>query len=279
MSQNYPYLFGGQSIDSLDHNTVFALSARGFFSPANGFKKLGFIYEDCFPEMNGKIMGWLHQVGLSSSQIVTYNLSCPSAFASPSDLEQAVLQFQRAGVTHVTNDWMDANLPTFTNIAEQQGFRPKYGLPDEGLIVLNASNNHPNYANMAGAIAISGDRWAEMSTPGYVPSAGTQKCNAIFAAHGQPPMYRANDAGNSGWACDGIWELAAMIDHAPALHRNALALGLQAAGSVDMSFPTGPNDFRGAKVTVGDQFWRAAEFLESCTCWRANDQTWHPAFK
>jgi hypothetical protein len=70
-----------------------------------------------------------------------------------------------------------------------------------------------------------------------------------------------------------------MIDHAPALHRNAVAAGLQATGSIDMPFPVGPNDFRGSKVTVGDQFWRPAQFFVSCNCWQVIDQTWHSSFK
>jgi hypothetical protein len=279
LSHDYPYLFPSQSIDNLNHNTVFALAARGFFSPANGFNKLGFVYEDCFPEMSGEIIGWLHQVGLSSSQIVTYDLSCPTGFASPAEEQQAILKFKQAGVTHVTINYVNASFANFTDLAQQQGFNPKYGIPDQSIIALTDSNTHPNYANIANAIAIAGDRHAERHTPGYVPDAGTQRCNAIFAAHGRPPMYQANDDGASGWACASIWEVTAMIDHAPALRRDALAAGLQAAGSIDMSFPVGPNDFRGTKVTVGDQFWRPAQFFESCTCWQVIDRSWHSSFQ
>jgi hypothetical protein len=278
VSHDYPYLFPSQSIDDLNHNTVFALAARGFFSPANGFNKLGFVYESCFPEMSGEIIGWLHQVGLSSSQIVTYDFGCPTGFASPSDEQQAILKFKQAGVTHVTINYLGPSFTNFTDLAQQQGFNPKYGIPDQSIIALTDGNTHPNYANIANAIAISGDRFAERHTPGYVPSAGTQRCNAIFAARGRPPAYQAPDVGASGWACASIWELTAMIDHAPALRRNALAAGLQATGSIDMPFPVGPNDFRGTKVTVGDQFWRPGQFLQSCNCWQVIDPSWHPSF-
>jgi hypothetical protein len=278
ISHDYPYLFPSQSIDDLNRNMVFGLNSRGFFSPANGFNKLGFVYEDCFPEMSGEIMGWLHQVGLSS-QIVTYDLGCPSGFASPADEQQAILKFKQAGVTHVTMTGLNASFSNFTDLAQQQGFNPKYGIPDQSIIPLTDSNTHPNYANIANAIAIAGDRYAERHSPGYVPSAGTQRCNATVAAHGRPSSYQAADDGASGWACASIWEVAAMIDHAPALHRNAVAAGLQATGSIDMPFPVGPNDFRGSKVTVGDQFWRPAQFFVSCNCWQVIDQTWHPSFK
>jgi hypothetical protein len=276
---DYPYLFPSESIDDGNRNTVFALAARGFFSRANGFNKLGFVYTSCFPEMSGEIIGWLHKVGLSSSQIVTYDFGCPNGFASPADVQQAILKFQQAGVTHVTQNYLNVSFKVFTEVAEQQGFRPKYGIPAQSIIALNDGDTHPNYANIANAIAIAGDRQAERHTPGYVPSAGTKRCNAIFAKHGRPPAYQAQDVGASGWACASIWELAAMIGHAPALRRNALAAGLHATGSIDLPFPVGPNDFSGTKVTVGDQFWRPAQFFRSCDCWRVIDKTWHPSFK
>jgi hypothetical protein len=278
LSQNYPYFFAGESLDTGDRNTIFALEARGFFSPANGFKKLGFVYGSCFPEMSGEILGWLHQVGLSSSQIVTYDLGCPTPFANPADEQSAILKFEEQGVTNVTIDGMAASFANFTTLAQQQGFHPKYGLTDQGLIFLTYSNTHPDYANIANAVVITGERFGEERTPGYVPSAGTARCNAIFQAHGQPPMYRVNDDGAGGTACDGIWELAAMIDHAPVLHRNALAAGLQAAGSLDLSYPRGPNDFKGTDVTVGDEFWRPTQFFTSCDCWHVTDPTFHPRF-
>jgi hypothetical protein len=278
LSQNYPYFFAGQSLDAADRNTVFALQARGFFSPANGFTKLGFVYGDCFPELSGEIIGWLHQVGLSSSQIVTYDLGCPTPFASPAAEQQAILKFQEQGVTNVTIDGMAASFANFTTIAQQQGFHPKYGLPDQGLIFLTYSNTNPDYANIANAIVITGERYGEEHTPGYVPSPGTARCNAILQAHGQPAVYRENDTGVSGTACDDVSEIVAMIDHAPVLHRNALAAGLSAVGSLDLSYPRGPNDFRGTHVTVGDEFWRPTQFFTSCNCWQVIDPTFHSSF-
>lgn len=42
----------------------------------------------------GEILARMHQTGLSSGQIVTYDVGCPTSFASPSSIEQAVLQFK-----------------------------------------------------------------------------------------------------------------------------------------------------------------------------------------
>ena len=82
-AQFYPYFFALADTDTTYRNTVMALNARGFFSQANGFAKLGFIYGSCFPQIPPEYLAWLHQVGVPASQIVTYDVGCPAAFGSP----------------------------------------------------------------------------------------------------------------------------------------------------------------------------------------------------
>ena len=55
-----------------------------------------------WPDVVKQYLGWLQQAGVSSSQIVTYDVGCPDGFANPSDIQQAILKFQGSGVTHVT---------------------------------------------------------------------------------------------------------------------------------------------------------------------------------
>jgi hypothetical protein len=277
INQFYPYFFGTYDSDTLYRNTVMALNGRGFFSPANGFSKLGFIYGDCFHEIIPEILGWLHQVGLSSSQIVPYDVSCPQGFANPSDLEQAILKFQQNGVTHVTTAEFVANFANFTKIAQQQGFHPKYGIADEGEVAITSGTLAPDYNNVANAIAITNYRYGEEHTSGIAPNPGTTKCNAIYQSHGRPSVYQQPVAFN-GAVCSQLWMVAAAIDHAPVLQRSALATGLQTAKSVDFSFPYGPNDFSGPRTTTGGQFWRPDQFFTSCHCWRTIDPAFHPSF-
>jgi hypothetical protein len=275
--QYYPYIFStGSTLELLYHDTVDALAGRGFFSPANGFKKLGFVYRDCVPQEITAIEGWLQSVGVNSSQIVTYDLGCPTGFASPSDLEAAVVRFKEAGVTNVTQAQTVTDFGNFTKVAEQQGFRPKYGLPDDALVAVTNSSEGPDYNNIANALAITGDRFGEESTPGMAPTAGTVKCSAIFQSDGLPPVYQ-QPLGAGGSACDDVWLLAGALDHAPVLQRNALAAGLATAKSVEFSYPYGPNEF-GPGVTTGQEFWRPLQFFTSCDCWRVLDPTFHQSF-
>ncbi|HEX5266682.1 MAG TPA: hypothetical protein VFW24_07900 [Acidimicrobiales bacterium] len=275
--QFYPYIFSSAStLELLYRNAVMALAGRGFFSASSGFRKLGFLYEDCVAQEPPEVEALLHQVGLSAAQIVTYDLGCPTGFASPSDVEQAVLKFKGSGVTHVTEAGTVPNFGLFTKVAEQQGFRPKYGLPDEGEVAVTNSNEGPDQNNIADAVAITGGRFGEDVTPGMQPTAGTKACSAIFQANGMPPVYQ-QPLGAGGSACDDLWLLAGAVNHAPALQRRALAAGLQAARSVEFSYPYGPNKFDPG-VTTGQEFWRPLQFLTSCGCWRVIDPTFHPSF-
>lgn len=274
VTKNYPYMFAQGSLDQLYRNTVFALKQRGFFNSAKGFSKLGYLYRDCNPEIPGKVEGWLRQAGLSADRIVGFNQGC-SATSNPSMNQQAVLTFQRAKVTHVLQtqaDWVG-----FTTAARQQDYKPKYGFPDDPVITVTYGTTRPDYSNLADALVITSRRVGEERTPGYVPTSGTVKCNAIMKARGKPPVYK-QQMGMGGFACDHLWQFVAMVEHAPALKRTSLAQGLQATKTIDFSYPLGPPNFSGRGVTVGGQRWRAEQFFTSCNCWRVIDRTFHPAF-
>lgn len=275
--QFYPYLFSEGLLEPVYRNMVFGLAQRGFFSTTNGFRKVGLFYRDCAAQLPAEVLGWLHQAGLSSAQILTHDAGCPAGFDSPSDIEQAILSFKSAGVTHVIEVQDPLDFPNFTSVAQQQGFHPKYGLAEDGTIPVTYTNLHPDYQNIANAIVIDQHRWGEERTPGMVPSAGTARCNAIFVPHGQQTVWQQS-GGVGGNICNSLWLFQAAIDNAPTLERSSLAAGLQATKSIDFSFPWGPSDFSAPRTTYGDQFWRVDQFMPGCTCWQLVDPTFHPSF-
>lgn len=271
-NENYPFMFGTYVADQMLHDTVYALDQLEFFSAQNGFKKLGFLYRDCNPELVTQELGWLREVGLSDSEIVTYNIGCSSAaFATPDVLQQAVLKFQGAGVTHfTTND--SINFTNFTRIAEIQGFRPKYGLADLSSFYVNSSNG-PNSNNLKHAIAITNGTSGEPNTPGVQPGPGTARCNEYIG--GGTTVY---DFYLFGQICNQTRMFAAALDNAPILDPSALAAGLNAAGSVEFAYPQGPNNFSAEGVTFGGQLWRTLGWDTGCSCWKVTDPTFHPSF-
>lgn len=278
LEKYYPYVFAVGEWDRAYRNTVMALNQRGFFSPENGFKKLGYFYQDCDPEIPGKFQGWLGELGLTSDKVVTQNLGCPGIYGNAANVQQAVLKFQQNGVTHVTQTGATGDFITFTKVAEQQRYRPKYGIPDEGIAAVSYGTNPPDYNNLVDAIAITNARYAEERTPNYAPSPGTVKCNAFMTANGQKPSYQ-QPLGQGGTTCNFVWLIAAMVNHAPSLQRTSLAAGLQAAKSIDYSYPWGPGDYTGPRVTVSGQFWRPFQFMKNCNCWTVIDANFKPSFR
>ena len=277
VQREYPYVFAFYAFETLYRNTAFALNDLGFFDPSKGFAKLGFLYRDCYPKAIDAFRRALDDVGLDDNAIVRYSLGCPSAFASPADLQQAVLTFQRSGVTHVTTGYALGDFANFTKIAEQQRFRPKYGLPDETLIPISYGSMRAEPRNIAGAIAITVSRNGEEHTPGFVPSAGTARCDEIMKSHGLRSTYE--EPTGAGNACSLLWILQAAVQHAPSLERSSLAQGLNRARSVEVSYPQAPNDFSGSRVMTGGQFWRAAQYVLECECWRVTGPDFRPSFR
>jgi hypothetical protein len=168
-------------------------------------------------------------------------------------------------------DWSN-----FTKIAQQQGFKPQYGVPDESLIDVAYGSQAGDPDNIVGAIAIAQGRSGEERTPGAVPTPGTAKCNAVYQAHGIKPVYQL--APGAGYVCDQLWMLQGAVNNAPAFRPDALAIGLQRTKSIDFSYPGGPNDFTGVRATTGGQFWRVAQFMASCKCWQVIDPNFHPSY-
>jgi hypothetical protein len=259
----YPYVFSFYNYEELYRNTAFALRDRGFFQASNGFAKLGFLYRDCYKDSVESFVGSLHDAGIPDNKIVRYSLGCPSVFATPADIQQAVLTFRREGVTHLTAAFALGDFGNFTKVAQQQGFRPKYGLPDETLIPISYGSMRADPQNIAGAIAISVSRNGEEHTPGFAPSPGSARCNQIMKSHGLKSVYE--EPTGAGNACSLLWVLQAGMQHA--------------AKSIDVSYPQGPNDLSRPRTMTGGQFWRPAQYFVECECWRVIDPNFKPSYR
>lgn len=273
----YPYLMSAYNLyDNAYRTMVSGLKQRGFFDRSRGFHKLGFMYFSCHPELISEMTGWFHQAGLADSDIVGYNAGCPSPpLANPSDIQQAILRFKTNDVSHVTFAYFLGSIGSFTSIAQQQDFHPKYGLADDGFIGVSYGSSRPDRTNFDGAITIATSRYGEEHTAGYRATAGTTTCNNLFVKAGITPIYRQPASSNGGWVCDLVWMFRAAVDHAPSLSRNALAAGLLATKSLDFSWPGGPNDFTTAHGVAGADAWRVAQYAGSCGCWKLADPDFH----
>ena len=272
-ARSFPYLFQFNSMDQAHKDAVFALRDRGFFQKENGFTRLAFPHKSCDSQLIKKMRSWLGQAGVRPSQIVEFDFGCANGLASPSTIQQAILTFQREGATSLTYANLVGDFGNFTRIAEQQGYRPRYGLPNDALISVSKGSVRQDPDNIANAIAIDQGRYAEETTPGTKPTAATARCSAIM----KEDVYDLPNI--AGKTCNMAWIFMAAVDNAPQLARTALAAGLQRAGSVEFSYPQGPNTFAAPRTTTGGQFWRPTRFTRSCACWRVTDAAFKPSYR
>jgi hypothetical protein len=263
LTRNFPYLFNLNLLDTTYRNAALVLKETGAFDPAKGFKKLGFVYRNCDGPLVNATKATLREVVGSFSD---FTVGCPSILALESDLQQAILQFRRDGVTHVFTLGMLGDMSAFTRDAQGQGFKPKYTIADDGLISISYGSQAPDPQNFADAIAVTTNRGGEELTPGMAPTPGTQHCDKYYAAAKKPPTWKLPYA--FGNMCNQVWMLRDAVANAGVWRQDLLAAGLQKAKSIDFSYPQGPTDFSGAKTTTGGQFYRIAQFYADCKCWK-----------
>lgn len=262
--EGWPYMLSSKGITEVNlRNTAHALHELGWFSAATGFKKLGLLYRSCEPQVVGNYKTYLAEVGIKVED--EYNFGCGTA-GDDANAQQAVLQFQRAGVTHVTTVGM-GTADIFARRAKDQGYAPKYGFPGDTAIGA-AAVGEVDRSYLVGAIYIDQSRYFD-DTINAPLSPGSQRCQDILVAAGRPPLYR-QPSGYGGWICNGLFQLELAINNAPVLQRNALATGLRKAGTFDFSYPLGPADFSYdvfGPTASGGQNWRILDFKGDCACW------------
>jgi len=246
------------------------LNGRGWFDAAKGFKKLGLLYDDCNPEVNGYLDAALTRIGVSLAQASKYVFQCPGAgFPPPSEASQAVTKHRLDGVTNVIAIVGSGSFNSYTNIAQGQGFHPKYAVSDyQGFILtqagpLGASGSRDNFDH---GIAITQTRYGQESTPGIKQDPGTLRCQAVLVKGG----FAASDVFQKGGGlmCTEFWAAVSALTHAPALTREAVLQGLFAAGTVQFSFPLADATYRAPLKLAGGDTWWPVE-------WRKEDGKWH----
>jgi len=273
----YPYLLSVATQFNFEiRDSVFGAKQLGWF---NGMKKVGILEDDCYPEVNSQVLANLGQIGIGSSQIVTYDFGgCPTV-PPPQEVEQAVLTFQSAGVTHVTDLSQVPKSGFFSKAAQAQNYHPKYNVSGGAPSVFDGSSGSsagPDPNNFNGGLSITQLSYGQQNSK--IPyGAATDACNKIMTAAGLGTV-QSQGAFFGGGVCDVIWMFQMAASHATPLLRVNLAAGLDSSGSSQWveSFPNGIGLFNHAGVVSAGEFWRAEVYDGSCPCFRIPDPTWHP---
>lgn len=283
--QYYPYLMSIAPDPVADYKTaVLGLQSKGWFSAAQGFKKIAILEDDCSPEINQAVYSFILQAGVPASDIVKNEFSCPSSgFASPSDMSGFATQDNLAHITNVAVVTGGGSFKEFSDAAAGQGYKPRYLVGNyQGFLVTATGPTGPDPNNFDGTIATTASRFGEDTTPGAPEGPATAACVADFTKHGLP----ASDVLGpylGGGVCNLFKLFAAAASHDTSLTRAGLAPALPAVGNFPEAFPQADSVYRApgattpVKVTGGD-FWWTIQFQASCTCWKVIDPTERPAF-
>ncbi|MHB8467453.1 MAG: hypothetical protein ACYDD7_21775, partial [Acidimicrobiales bacterium] len=245
-------------------------------------QKLGILEQACYPEENTDITADLASIGIPAGKVSTYNYGCSTSAGAPSTPDQnqaAALQFRREGVTLVLQT-ARAVVQDFANVAQNQGYTPKYVMMNDQSMSLIADSSTPIPSSMNGTISITTDAEGETNTAGWRTNPATATCAKIMNRLGFPPpddQHRLTGQLN-GSGCATTAVLVAAMTHAPTLTRAALAQGLALAGALDLSYPAGPMHVTDANNPAGGQSWRPAEWYTACSCWKVLNLTWSPGW-
>jgi len=275
-SQYAPYLMSTTaSLDQTTKNLVYGLRQVGFFK---SFKKIGVLEDDCYPDVKSSFASYMSQIGITGSEMSAADFGCPTDEPPPTNAQQAVLQFEAAGVTNVIDIGTGApEVTNFTSFAQTQGYHPRYAMADFNWVaVTSASYEAPNATNFNGALSITpGALGAQNSGLPLGPALAT--CDQILTSHGLTPAEKQGQF-FGGVTCNLLWTLQQAANHDPTLSRAGLRAGLDEVGSLALSFPNGPATFNASHPATGGGSWRPLDYASSCACWKVLSAAWQPDF-
>lgn len=258
--------------DRILKDYVFGAQQQGWFA---GMKKLGVTEESCLPEKNSTLLSDLAQVGIPASKVSVFSYGCASSGQyPPSAQQQAVLQFERDGVTHVMTSAY-SQYGAFSSAADAQQFHPKYAIFQDGQMSVAEHATNPPSQGFDGALGITSDQLGANNAPGAPLTPETTTCAKILVAAGLRPPTTTPLFGAD---CDLVEMLAAAVPRMPSVTRENLAVGAAMIGKYDFSFLAGPSDFHDPAMPTGGQFWRPTHYDVSCPCWRITSPTWRKSF-
>lgn len=242
----------------------------GYYKDA---QKVGIIStDDAYfrPVVEKKLVPELRRLGLTLSEPVflpringAKDLGAVSAASG-----NAVLRFRSEGVDRVVFlDGSAAGALTFMQQADNQGYRPKYGLTSAQYP--NALAANVPASQLEGAVVTSWVPSGDVTPQGAPVPPGRSRCLAALKASGIAYPANTSPEVSALQQCDGLFLLADAATATGAadvasLRAGALRLGStwKPAASVSGNLLAGRKD--------GTAAWHPARFNRSCTCFRAD---------
>jgi len=267
----YPNVVAADGLPLDDGGRILAehLAASGFLSKSTRLGAIVRSSDDLTQAYSHGFVPALAKYGLRVEQTQYIRDAQASSDISgyTADISSAVLKFSTTGIDRVVFfDTGSYAATVFTQTAEKQQYRPKYGFSSLNSIVgLQGSSSTAPQQQMVGAQGVSWETNADGLTKTRTPSA--QQCLAILKEAGIVP----SDAGTEGnylKTCQTFFLFKTAAELAgPDLNRDSFLSAVERLGSTFRSTNTwdglthfGPGDHSGVSV------FRPFVYREACSC-------------
>jgi hypothetical protein len=185
-----------------------------------------------------------------------------------SSIQASVLQFRGNDVTHVIAD--AASITIFATAAEQQRYRPRYGV--QSLNVLHPSNESVPRGQYNGAVGVG---WLPSHDTNSVEGAAAASCLRDLAARGHSYAGKSEPTFIALMICDAVRLITGALNASGTLSVAGLATGIgtfgprfEPAATFRSGFSAGRRDIVGAVRDVG--------YDAKCSCFRYASRTLWP---
>lgn len=262
-----------------DHNRkmkdlVAAAAGAGFFSPANGFTRLGVFDEGCFPSMydaaDDGLDRYLTDAGVASW--TEFRVGCGDVAGAQRGGAEAVLRFQQDDVSHVLLIARPPFVEGYLDAAARARFYPEYFAGDYFNLVLGALADEYEPEGFDGTLAVTSTHAGE-GTIGKPLSPLAQQCSTIFTDRGVDPVAAEppDDIGDDIEVlqlCEGfLLFLQVAAAAGPNLTRATFVDALARTGEFRGATVDLARFDRPAKMTGGDTM-KLVQWHASCRCWK-----------
>jgi len=275
---------GDLRLDRAARVRVDGLAKGGYFTPWNPITagpgtapvKLGVLTADYPPyrkTVNNVLLPELkaHGQTVDPSNIVYVDLGAQDTGLSA--LQNAVLRFQRAGVSHVVIiDAGGGAMLFFAQAAKKQQYYPRYGLDSYNAAQLWINTGVLTADDFRGAV---GAGWVPMldlasgenPLDGPNSNAARRRCVALQRAHGQQ-LADVNAERHAVNLCDSLWLLeAALKAGGPVISRTSFLRGLTTLGTSFVDGQTFSTRFTD-DIHDGVASFRHFRIVSACGCFR-----------
>jgi hypothetical protein len=264
--------FGGRYVSPGTVDTITAargyvegLLRQGFVTKSN---KVGLLWFDFADFREAKDRGLLPALkagglALTSDYRATYNGSASDLGSIASQMQNAVLKFRSEGIDRVlTLDYQGTLQYFFMTSAENQGYRPKYGLATwSDAEFLRANGSAAQLAGSKGIGWMPGYDLAVRQLPVDEPK---RRCLVAMKAAGVPPLEAQTDTLIQLRACEEVFFAERLLNTAADLSPRGLTAAAAALGK-QPSYVGFADQFSASKLW-GASAYRDLAFDSSCSC-------------